>query len=288
MIYSITNGCISAQISDIGAELISVRGSDGFEYIWGADETYWDKHAPLLFPVCGRLVDQKYVFSGKEYRMDIHGFAKDSKFTVKNRTDDSLTLELSSSETTREIYPFDFSLTAQFSLKDASLLVNFTVKNTGNSTLPYMLGWHPGFVLESDCPVSDFSLTFDRENIKLYPLQHGCFVSPSSCDYTLTDCKYFINDEQLAKVDTLIFRECGKSVTLGSEHTAHSLTLEWSETLPYFCIWKRPAAEARYVCLEPWSDVPSDGESAENFETRRMSHLEKNVSKSFCCKISFK
>ena len=85
--------------------------------------------------------------------------------------------------------------------------------------------------------------------------------------------KYYLNEEEIYANDTMIFKDAPKSVRLAGGAQKRKLTLEYSDNLPYLCIWKYPASSARYVCLEPWSDIPSDGETAENFLSRQMSRL---------------
>ena len=287
MTYTITNGLLTAKISDMGAELISLLGGDGYEYIWGADEKYWNDHSPLLFPMCGRLLDSKYLYGGKEYKMAIHGFAKHSCFEVLDKTASSLTLELTDNDKTKESYPFDFVLTAKYEIKDSSFLATYTVKNAGDDTLPYMLGWHPGFNLEGDAEIEDFTLEFDTQNARIHPIVHGSFVSHDSNEYKFDNSKYHVNNDEIASCDTIVFRECGNRATLASVKAPHALTLEWGENIPYFCIWKNTSRDARYVCLEPWSNIPdSDGETPENFETKIMSRLNSGDSEAFCYKIT--
>ena len=57
--------------------------------------------------------------------------------------------------------------------------------------------------------------------------------------------------------------------------------------MPYLCVWKDEFNEAKFVCLEPWSDIPADGVTPENFDTRKMSRLSKGKSESYTCKLSF-
>jgi len=55
------NEFLCVAINEFGAELTSiVRKSDQSEYVWNANPTFWGKHAPLLFPIIGRLKDQEY------------------------------------------------------------------------------------------------------------------------------------------------------------------------------------------------------------------------------------
>ena len=55
MNYTIKNDKITAQISDKGAELMSVI-KDGVEYIWQGNPEYWSGRAYNLFPTCWCVV----------------------------------------------------------------------------------------------------------------------------------------------------------------------------------------------------------------------------------------
>lgn len=272
MIYTLKNEKITASISTLGAELVSVVSDTGYEYIWQGDE--WKKHAPVLFPICGGLLDGKYIFKGREYPMSKHGFAKDYEFSVKEAADDLLTLELTSSEATLAIYPFEFTLTAKYTLSDNRLNAVFTVENRGKQILPYMFGWHPAFTLGGNREIGSFYVDFgNKRQLTRHSLQHGPFVNPFYTSYPLKAGKYYLNEEEIYSNDTMIFKDIPTSVRLAGGYQKHSLTLSFSENIPYLCIWKWPSSEARFVCLEPWSDIPSDGETPENFLSRAMSRL---------------
>ena len=46
------------EINSFGAELTSFRSkTTGTEYVWGGDPAAWKRHAPVLFPIVGRLAD---------------------------------------------------------------------------------------------------------------------------------------------------------------------------------------------------------------------------------------
>lgn len=272
MIYTLKNDLIEVKISSLGAELVSAKAKDGFEYVWSGKE--WGDHSPLLFPLCGRIKDCKYTYDGKEYEMKGHGFAKFSEFECREQSDTALTLSLSSSADTRKQYPFEFELVARFTLDESQLRAEFSVRNGSDVDLPYMLGWHPGFNMEGSAPLSRFYLDFGGCNsLVLNPLQNGCFVNPNTEVFPLSDGKYFINNAEIAKIDTYILRGTENRVVLSGANGEHSVELSWSDNLPYFCVWKAPEEEARFICLEPWSDVPGDGEAEENFNTRAMSRL---------------
>ena len=287
MIYTIKSDLLTVQLNDAGAELYSAKGADGHEYIWNGDERYWKDRAPLLFPTCGRLLENKFVYGGKEYAMKSHGFAKRCVFEVVSKEAAKITLKLSQNELTLSEYPFNFELYAEYEVSGNTLDARFTVKNTDEKLLPYMFGWHPGFMLDGNGAIGDFTLDFDgKTNLEWHPLQNGPFVDPNGKDYAI-DGKYALCEKEIYENDTMIFVGTGDKTKLTSPDTKYAVEFAWSENLPYFCIWKDDNSDARFICLEPWSGVPADGIVPENFETRKMSRLESGKSESYTYSVKF-
>ena len=122
MRYTIINKLFNATFDTKGAELVSLWRSDGFEYIWNGEE--WKDHAPVLFPICGRLHDGKYSYDGKEYEMLIHGIAKYTEFKVVDYSTSSIVFELTESEELKAIFAdvLGEAVTLKFdALKDTSV-----------------------------------------------------------------------------------------------------------------------------------------------------------------------
>ena len=121
MDYTIQNDFLTVTVSDLGAELMSVKTKDGHEYLWQGDEKYWAGRAPIMFPICGRLFNGEYTYLGKTYTLPNHGFARKSTFKLKSVSKSFVTLELEANEETLEQYPFNFVFDVTFSLKDNCL-----------------------------------------------------------------------------------------------------------------------------------------------------------------------
>jgi len=288
MIYELKNEKLTVKVSSLGAELISAVGSDGHEYVWDAKEGCWDSHAPILFPTCGRLLNNEYTYGGKTYPMAAHGFAGKTEFRATRVEKTHLTLEISKNEATYAVYPFEFTLVADYTLLNNSLTLALTVKNGDEKILPYMIGWHPGFILEGDEPIGDFTLKMNAGgSVIWHPLQNGCFVRPAGEEYPLNDSTYPLCEEEIYKNDTMIFVGTGERAYLSSPKSKYTVELCWSRNLPYFCIWKDDFSSARFICLEPWSDVPADGVTPENFENRRMSRLSPGASATYTYEVKF-
>ena len=277
MIYSLKSESLTVSINSMGAEVVSVLDKNGHEYIWSGES--WRDHAPLLFPVCGRLLENKYTYLSVEYNMNGHGFAKASEFEAIENSDSKITFRLCDNRETRSIYPFSFELVAEYILSGNKLDARFTVKNTDKVVMPYMFGWHPGFTLAGEGDIGAFSIDFMGEcSPKMHPLRmvNGSptpFLSEDVIDFNLDNGIFALDEDLIYSNDTLILTDTLDKATLYSPDTDKRVSLSYSDNLPYFCIWKSSKPGSRFICLEPWSDVPADGITPECFDTRKMSRL---------------
>lgn len=272
---TIKNEYYTITVCTLGAELISVKANDGYEYMWQNNANFWESHAPILFPTCGKLMDDRYTYRGKEYAMDFHGFAKDMEFAVASKEGSHITMTLTSNEETKKIYPFDFTVIANYELRGAEIIFSFEIINRANEEMPYMFGWHPGFALPTDerTDIGDYKLELGVTELLWHPLQNGPFVSPVGKKYPIPSGAYVLNEEEIYPNDTMIFRGHKNALVLHADNGAYSLDFKWSENLPFLCIWKDEFNAAKFICLEPWSATPAGGTEPENFDTRKMQRL---------------
>lgn len=282
MNYTIKNEFYTVTVDEVGAQITSVRTADGHEIMWQAtNEEFWQKHAPLLFPVCGQLKDKRYTYGGVSYPMKGHGFIGILSFDLVEKSETHIVLRSVASGKTMAVYPFEYSFTARYKLDGKRVLCSVTVENKDQKTMPYMFGWHPGFALPSTggADIEDYALDFGEcEGLKVIPLQHESFASPVKKDFPLEGGRYTLCEEQIYANDTLILTEVPTRVTLLSKKSPYRLVLEWDATTPYLCVWKEPHHDAKFICLEPWTGTPADGETEENFETRAMQRLKSGES----------
>lgn len=71
--------------------MMELCSRQGTQFLWNGDEKYWRDRAPVLFPYVARLTEGCYTLYGERYSMDIHGFAKDSVFSIEEQSADSVT-----------------------------------------------------------------------------------------------------------------------------------------------------------------------------------------------------
>ena len=291
MNYTISNEYYTATVSDLGAELTSLKHASGTELMWQAPSNdFWSKHAPLLFPTAGRIKDGKYTYGGKTYKMSAHGFISKVTFALCSKSEDSITLVAKSTDETLEQYPFEFEFTVNYTLCADTLNATVTVKNESDKVMPFTFGWHPGFMLprDSETDIESYAIDFgkDVKKVEWIPLINGPFARSYSEPFETKNGKYALNEEQIYANDTMIFTDIPNAIRL-SAGKEYALDMSWSENTPYLCVWKEPSHDAAFICLEPWSGLPQDGIVDECFDTRPMRRLEPGKSECFSTSYKF-
>lgn len=272
MIYTIENDLIRVQISDIGAELQSVYGKkDGTEYLWQGDPAYWSGRAYNLFPICGRLTEGKYTYRGKTYEMNLHGFARKTKFSVEEQKPDSITFRLKADEVTRAQYPFDFDLKLRYTLDGPSVTTAFEIKNEGGEPMIFAVGGHPGFnvPMGEDIPFTDYFLEFDcAQPAEAIVMSPTCYTTHEAEPFPLEDGKRLVLRHNLFDNDAVVLQNMCKSVTLKSKTGGKFVRLDFPD-MNYLGLWHAPKTEAPYLCIEPWTSVPAYDGEVDDLETKR-------------------
>jgi len=142
--HAIASAGIAARISAEGAELQSLCDASGREFLWQAGPE-WPRHAPVLFPIVGRLVGDTLRHRGQSYRLTQHGFARDRHFAWVERTPSSCRLALTDDAETRARYPFPFRFEVAYAAEAGGLSISFSITNTSPDILPASMGAHPAF-----------------------------------------------------------------------------------------------------------------------------------------------
>ena len=240
------NGIISVEIANHGAELRSaVR--NGFEYMWCADEKYWARTSPVLFPIVGSLKDKSYTIGGKTYSMGQHGFARDNEFILVESDSDSATYVFESNEETLEKYPFDFKLTIKYTLKENRIKVFWSVENTNASSMCFSIGAHPAFNLKE----GENYFKFDTEKDITYNLIDENGLYDKNSVHTLKNDGYVKIENSMFDNDALIVENSqAKEISLCDADKKPYLKVKFDT--PLFGLWSPAKKNAPFVCIEPW------------------------------------
>ena len=271
MIYTITNGRFTAQIDSLGAQLVSWKGAEGFEYLWTGDPAYWREHAPVLFPIVGALRGGRTQINGRWYEMGRHGFAKRSEFTLAGQTEDSIALALEAGQETRAAYPFDFRLTVSYALKDSGIQTSFRVENTGGETLPFSVGGHPGFNIpvNEDADFTSYVIRFEKPESQTCPvidLETG-LIDWSASGFRLEGREIPLRHE-LFYQDALVFENLNsRKVEIVDPATGKGVAMDFSG-FPMLGIWSA-ANDGPYVCLEPWTGCATLAAEGDQFTEKK-------------------
>lgn len=267
MEFCLYNEKLCVRVSSLGAELRSVRGADGTEYLWQGDERFWRGRATNIFPYVGRLTEDSYLWRGARYKMGRHGFARGSEFTAEAATDTRLILSLRAGEATRESYPFDFKFSLIYELSGDTLRQTYRVENRGEGDMPFGLGGHPGFnvPLAPGLRFEDYRLEFsapcEPQRVLLSPQY---YASGEEAPYALENNAIPLRHD-LFDADAVILRAAAESVTLKSELDAHAVEVSYPD-MRYIAFWHTPETEAPFVCIEPWLSLPSRQDVVEDLE----------------------
>ncbi|WP_242851368.1 hypothetical protein [Clostridium sp. DMHC 10] len=144
------NELLKVEAVEKGAELTSIKTvKDGAEYLWTAKSDIWARHAPILFPIVGKVKNNTYRINDDTYTLSQHGFARDMNFEVMEGTSDKAVFKLTYNEETLSKYPYKFELIVKYELKENEIEASYKVKNVDSQEIYFSIGAHPGF----NCPV---------------------------------------------------------------------------------------------------------------------------------------
>lgn len=270
MIYTLRNSEMEVQVSSKGGELVSLRDAEQTEYIWIGDATYWKRHAPQLFPCIGRLTNNQYRMDGALHEMGQHGFLRDYELTKVEESETSLHLQLQSDASTRQLYDRVWTVDIFYTLCGKTLSVKFQVRNCDTRTLRFGYGIHPGFnvPLNPALRFEDYRLDFHEVSIpKQMELTERYTISGGMHDYALEEGRYLPLQHSLFDHDAIILKDMPHTVTLGSQKDEKKVTVAFPD-MPFLGIWHAPETDAPFVCIEPWSSLPSTDGVIDEFETK--------------------
>jgi galactose mutarotase-like enzyme len=255
MDHTLQSGKISATINAAGAELCSLKNSDGLELLWQAGPA-WPRHSPILFPIVGRLKNDELRHRGKTFHMTQHGFARDQTFDWRERGRASCTLDLTDNAASRQRFPFAFRLSVTYAVNDAHLGVRFEITNTGDEILPASLGGHPAFnwPLLPGLPKQAYGIHFAKDEPAPIRRLSGGLLREKP-EPTPIEGNYLTLSEQLFTDDAVILdRPASHGIRYAADR-GPSISVEW-QGFRELGIWSKPDG-APFLCLEPWRGYAS-------------------------------
>lgn len=254
MIYTLENENIRVVASSNGGELNSIKKiNDETEYLWNGDERYWKYHAPVLFPIVGKVNGGKYKIDGIEYELPQHGLARTREFKLIEKSESRIVFELQYDEETLKVYPFKFVLRIGYTLMEYGVETSYEVINKDNKDIYFSIGGHPAYM----CPINqgesfeDYYFEFDKveKSSKILLNSNGLFTKNK--ELFMENSKELPLSIEIFKDDAIVFNDLkSNKISLKSRKSDKSVTMDFSG-FPYLGLWTKPTG-APFVCIEPW------------------------------------
>lgn len=269
MRYQIQNEKLIVEVLSLGAQLCSVRAKNGIEYLWQGDASSWEDQSPILFPYVGRMWEKKYSYKGTEYSMDIHGFAQQQEFACKKIRENYLICYIEDTQDTRKQYPFRFRFEVHYELNENKVRIHFVVKNKDDKNMYFGIGGHPGFrvPMHDGEKFEDYTLRFSpKTSPKRVGITNAGFLKGEPQDLILEKGQCLTLHHRLFDDDAIVLHDMGAEVQLWGKE-GKVLSVHFSN-MDYLGLWHMPKKEVSYVCIEPWSSLPSREGIVEKLEQK--------------------
>lgn len=262
MIYTVENDFFVLSVKEMGAELTSLKSKkSGIEYIWQGNADIWYGQSPILFPVIGRLLNDKYRLNGKEYNMEKHGIVRKKPFKLVEQTANSLTFLQTDDEASLNIYPYKFELFVTFTLKNNGLEVSHKVVNKNDSVMYYSFGAHPAF----NCEIGDY-LEFDNPQTVLNEqIDEESLLLDNQVELLKNEKRITIEKNTFDHDALILSGYTDKVISLKSDN--HNRVVRFNFDSPVLGIWAKP--NAPYVCIEPWWGINDNHEEKSDLSEKR-------------------
>lgn len=220
--------------------------------IQGQDILYLDKERflnpelsvrggiPILFPICGNLPNNRFIYLNKEYKLKQHGFARDMGWKVIAQSTNKsakIILSLKSNKKTLLNYPFDFELIFSYELTGNRLIIHQDYTNKSDQKIPFSAGFHPYFWCKQQ----------DKSNLKLNipateyqdQLTQKIHSFDGSLDY---------NQDEI----DIVFKSINNNTTSFKDPQRNlDVTINYTNLFSTLVFWT--IKDKDYICLEPWS-----------------------------------
>lgn len=197
---------------------------------------------PVLFPSPGKLTDDTWRRRERSGVMKQHGFARTLPWRVlATRADDggaAVDMELTASERTLLMFPWEFRARMTVAVKGPTLRVDLVVENTAPDAMPFAAGFHPYFAVpqseKSRATIPTVAKTAYDNTTK----QRGPFAG-----FDLTQREVDVHLVDHGRSDASLVLPDG------------AITLRASDEFSWWVVWTLAGRD--FVCLEPWT-APGD------------------------------
>ncbi|MEY2196829.1 aldose 1-epimerase family protein [Neobacillus sp. BF23-41] len=268
----IENDWLKVGIISNGAEIRKVNHKkNGIDYMWTGDNAYWGRVSPVLFPIVGRLKEDRYQLDGQTYKMLQHGFLRDVVFDVDEQTTTNVSLVFESAGRFINVYPYEFKVIIRYILKGDSLIVQWEIVNESKEEMYFSIGAHPAFkipLVENET-IEDYSLNFTpaaNKDVIEYELKNSLIHERG----TANDISTIQLTHSLFAHDALVYSNI-EQITLVSNKSRHGVEVMF-ENFPFVGIWSKymdaDDTMAPFICIEPWYGIADTYNTSGNMKEK--------------------
>ena len=252
--FTISNDHLSAMVSEMGAELQSLRDKQtGHEYLWQGDARWWGGRSPILFPIVGGLWNGCYRLEGHETKLQKHGFVRRQPWHCTLREADRVRLEYDGSEADYALFPFRFNLAVTYTLEGRRLKAEFEVKNLNERNMYFQLGGHPALNLpgwNEEQEVDGYLLLEGKPESVRRAGEQGCLEPESHPVPQTADGLVPLSVATFAHEALIFDRRQIHAATLLDRDRHRVARVE--STAPVWLFWSPQGVHTPFVCCEPW------------------------------------
>lgn len=212
---------------------------------------YWDRIAPILFPVVGWCRDGQIRVHGQSYPMGVHGFAAGRLFGLESRSENAARFILRSDAGTLAHYPFHFTLHVDYALTESAIETRIHIANEGDAPMPYACGLHPGFSWPFAGGVrDDYRIRFSSAEMPHAPvIAAGGLFSQEMRAAPLQGRVMDLNDRVFEHEAWCVLNARSSHVDFcAPDGSAIRVAVD---EFAHLALWSKPGAP--FVCIEAWT-----------------------------------
>jgi galactose mutarotase-like enzyme len=230
------------KISPERGGIVTSYGVNGEELLYFDQPTFDDPKAnirggiPILFPICGQLVNMTYEWEGQSYLMDNHGVARTTPWVVvgteKQLDYASITIKQVSTPKTLESYPFAYELVFTFRLQNQKLRIEQEYHNHSEREMPMYAGFHPYFLVDH----KENTIESDAAQMYYIKAQRGL-------SYT--------GEIEMDKLpDSIALSKAVTNHITFRPQSDRTIRLTYGAEFKYVVLWSLEGKP--FLCVEPW------------------------------------
>lgn len=252
--YHIKNEYLSVEISSLGAEIHKVSSVNGEkDYFWSGNPDVWNAVSPVLFPIVGKVNEDKVKYNNKDYHLTKHGYARYSEFKIISESATSVTLQINGLNLPNNMtYPFQLQFSVTYSLQGNKLLTMYHVDNLSEQIAYFSVGGHPAFKCPFDDKhlINDYVIEFEKEeSLTKYGFTQKGLWDSNTTNLNLPN-KQIQLEPNIFDNDALFFSGFKSDYVILKEKDSNRSIKVSTKGFPLLGFWSKP--KASYICIEPW------------------------------------